>query len=89
LQDAVGTDFMFILKCIQSNLKIATFEAFAAVEIEVEVSWVVGPCSVMVGCHRFGRPCCLHFHGETLVSYHNTTRHHNPEDFDLNLKLFI
>jgi hypothetical protein len=22
---------------------------------------------------------------ETLVSYHNTTRHHNPEDFDLNL----
>jgi hypothetical protein len=22
---------------------------------------------------------------ETLVSYHNTTRHHNPEDLDLSL----
>jgi len=22
---------------------------------------------------------------ETLVSYHNTTRHHSPEDLDLNL----
>jgi hypothetical protein len=23
---------------------------------------------------------------EMVVSYHNTTQHHNPEDFDLKLK---
>jgi len=35
---------------------------FAAVKIQVEVFWVVTPCSVVVGNQRFGCPCCLHLH---------------------------
>jgi len=46
-----------------------------------EVFWVVTPCSVVVGYQRFRGPCCLHIKG--VLSYHNTTRHHNPEDLDL------
>jgi len=30
-------------------------------KIQVEVFWVMTPCSVAVGYHRFGEPCCLHF----------------------------
>jgi len=44
------------------------------------------PCSIVVGYQRFGGPCCLHLQGEvtseTLVSQHNTTRRHHPEDHD-------
>jgi len=28
--------------------------------IQVAVFWIVPPCSVAVGYHRFGEPCCLH-----------------------------
>jgi hypothetical protein len=31
-----------------------------AVKIQVEVFWVVTPCSVVVGYRRFGGPCCIH-----------------------------
>jgi hypothetical protein len=35
-----------------SNIKMdASFEAFTAVKIQVEVFWVVTPCSVVVGYH--------------------------------------
>jgi hypothetical protein len=47
------------------------FEAYRAVMFQVEVFWVVTPCSVVVGFRRFRGPC------------HNTTRRHNPEDLDL------
>jgi len=39
---------------------VARFEVFMAVKIQVEVVWVVTPCSVMVGYRRFGGPWCLH-----------------------------
>jgi hypothetical protein len=37
---------------------------FTAVKIQVDVIWVVTPCSVMVHYQRFGGPCCLHLQGE-------------------------
>jgi len=42
-------------------------------------------CSIVVGYQYFGGPCCLHLYSEMLVSYHNTTRSHIPEELDLNL----
>jgi hypothetical protein len=57
----------------------------------------VTSCRVVVGYQHFGRPCSLHLQGEVktkagtflemLVSYHNTTRRHNPEDLDLKKRL--
>jgi len=41
------------------------------VKIQVEVFWVVTPCSVVVGYQRFGEPCCLHLH--CMVSQHKNT----------------
>jgi hypothetical protein len=41
--------------------------------IQDKVFWVVMPCSFVVHVP------------EKVVFYHNTTRRHNPEDFDLNL----
>jgi hypothetical protein len=35
----------------------ARFEAFTAVIFQLEVFWVVTPCSVVVGYQRFGGPC--------------------------------
>jgi len=55
---------------------------------QVEVFWVVKPCNIVVGYQRF-RCSCLPWrwrqHGppKRWLSYHNITRRHNPEDFDL------
>jgi hypothetical protein len=43
--------------------------------IQVEVFWVVIPSSVVMGYHRFGRPCCLHLQGENA----------GGKDLDVNL----
>jgi len=32
--------------------------------IQVEVFWVVMPCSIAVGYQHFRGPCCLHLQGE-------------------------
>jgi len=58
---------------------------------QVEVLWVVMPCSVVVGYQRFGGPRCLHLQGKLRQRgllklwhpYHNATHRHNPEDLDL------
>jgi len=38
----------------------ANTEAFTAVMFQVEVFWVVTPCSNVVGYKCFRAPCCLH-----------------------------
>jgi hypothetical protein len=43
------------------------FQAFTAVMIEVEMPWVVTPCSAVVGYQRFRAPCCLHLQGEVKM----------------------
>jgi hypothetical protein len=46
------------------------------VKIQVEVFWVVMPCSVVVRYQRFNVKIEAVWTSETLVSYH-ITRHHN------------
>jgi len=43
-----------------NTFRFAAFEVFTAVKIQVEVFWVVTPCSVVVGYRRFRGPCCVH-----------------------------
>jgi hypothetical protein len=50
----------------QKIMCVFTFEIFTAMKVQVEVFWVMTPCSVAVGCQRFGGTCCLHVHGEDL-----------------------
>jgi hypothetical protein len=60
------------------------FETFMAVKVQVEVGML---CCVVVGC------CTLKMEAawisETLVFCHNTTQHHNLEDFNLNYKILF
>jgi hypothetical protein len=52
----------------------ASFEAFSAVMFQVEVSWVVTPCSVVVGTN------VSEVHAASIFTL---TQRHNLEDLDL------
>jgi hypothetical protein len=53
------------------------FEAFTAVEIQVDVFWVVTTCSAAVGYQHFGKPRCFHLQGDLncVTSSTRTSRH--------------
>jgi hypothetical protein len=56
-------------------------EVFTSVKVQVEVSWVVKPCNVVVGYQLSRDPCCLHCtlkwrQHEPLKRWHPTTTLH-------------
>jgi hypothetical protein len=76
---------MFFFRNAAKRVSKTEFEAFMAVMFPVEVFWMLTLCSVVVGYRRFGGPYSTEvaWKCETLVTYHNTTWHHNPNVFDL------
>jgi hypothetical protein len=58
---------------------------------QVEVFWAARPCSIAVGYQFFREHAVSTLKieaerpSEMLVTYHNTTRHHNPEDLNYSL----
>jgi len=51
-----------------NNYLAMRFEVFTVVKIQVEVFWVVMPCSVVAGHQQFGGTCCLHLHQHYAAS---------------------
>jgi len=52
-----------------------SFETSMEVMFQVEVFWVVTPCSEVVGYQRFRGPCCIHLQGEVKRWYPTITLH--------------
>jgi hypothetical protein len=62
------------------NTNICTrFEVFIGMKIQVTVFQLGTSCSDVM---EAGRP------SDTMVSYHIITRHHNPEDHNLNITIY-
>jgi hypothetical protein len=67
-------------KPLWSTHKYTRFEVFTAVRIQVDVSWLVTPCSDVVG-YQLGGPCWLRVKmqaagsAETLVLCRYSKRH--------------
>jgi len=49
-----------------------SFEAFTTVMFQVDVFWIVTPCSFVTGHQRFRVPCCLHFTLKKEAAQHYT-----------------
>jgi hypothetical protein len=55
-----------------------SFETFTAMMFQVEVFWVVTPCSIVVRYQHCRGPCCLHLQGEVAGMGKNGTHIHRP-----------
>jgi hypothetical protein len=65
----------------------ASFKAFTAVMFQVEIFWIGTPCSIVIDTNMMkmeaARP------SETLVFYHKTTLHYNPEDLNVKFQILF
>jgi len=72
----------FIYKTFQSSCAILwvithkSLQTFTAVIFQVDVFWVVTPCSVLVGYLSFGGLCCLYLQSEVAWMWENFLRYH-------------
>lgn len=65
---------------VRKNLKDKRFYVFTMANIQVDVFWVATQCSAVVMVNTETA-----WASDTLVPNHNTIRHHNSEDPDMNM----
>jgi hypothetical protein len=57
------------------RVSLSRFEAFTTVKFQVEIFWVLTPCSFVVRYKSFGGPFCLHLQGEVKRWYPTAALH--------------